>query len=127
MELADLNQDERVALVALIKSVALADRAVSDEEQDSLADVVDELGEDSYRAAMDTSDAKFASEADLKTFLHTITRQEAREIIYGTVFDLALSDSVASDESPLLDWVAKTWKVEATFEGVPDGGAGGED
>ena len=47
------------------------------------------------------ADRRFNSEADLKTFLQGIQREEARGLIYGTVLDLAMSDVVTGAESPL--------------------------
>jgi hypothetical protein len=122
MELRDLNPDERIALVALIKTAALADHGVSPEEEDALADIIDDLGEDAYRGAFEVADSKFEDEDDLKTFLQTVKRQEARELIYGTILDLTMSDAVTGHESPLLRWLASTWNVEATIESSPDDG-----
>jgi hypothetical protein len=120
MELADLDQNERLALVALIKSMALADHEVSDEEGAIIPEIVDALGEGAYRDAIDTVDQRFADEGELKSFLQGIKRQEARELIYGTVLDMAMSDVVSGHESPLLSWLATTWNVEATVEPSED-------
>jgi hypothetical protein len=116
MELTDLTPDERLALVALIESTAGADHGVSQEEEDVIADVIDALGEGAYREAVEAADRRFKSEADLKTFLQGIHREEARDLIYGTVLDLAMSDVVSGAESPLLSWLATTWNVESAIE-----------
>jgi hypothetical protein len=116
MELTDLDSNERLALVSLVKAVAIADRAVSDEEGDLLADIVDAFGDDSYRKLTEEVDRRFGSEADLKAFLQGVRREEARELIYGTVLDLAMVDVVSGHESPLLAWLASAWNVEATIE-----------
>jgi len=120
MELADLQHDERLALVALAKAATLADGGVSREEEESLADIIDEIGEEAYDAAMQESDRRFTREDDLKAFLQGIHREEARELIYGTVLDLTMSDAITGVESPLLKWLAETWNVEATIEPPPD-------
>jgi uncharacterized tellurite resistance protein B-like protein len=116
MELTDLNQNERLALVALIEATVRADHGVSQQEEESLADIIDALGEGAYREAVEAADKRFKSEADLKTFLQGIQREEARGLIYGTVLDLAMSDVVTGAESPLLSWLATTWNVEAAIE-----------
>jgi len=116
MELTDLNQNERLALVALIEATVRADHGVSEQEEEALADIIDALGEGAYREAVEAADQRFNGESDLKAFLQGIQREEARGLIYGTVLDLAMSDVVTGSESPLLGWLARTWNVEAAIE-----------
>jgi hypothetical protein len=120
MELGDLNQDERLALVALIEATAQADRKVSDEEEGVLGEVVETLGTEAYQAAVTMSDERFGSEDDLKVFLRGISRPEAREVIYGTVLELAMADVVTGHEPALLSWLAETWQLEAELESPGD-------
>jgi hypothetical protein len=120
MELTDLNQDERLALVAIIEATAQADRKVSDEEESILGDVVATLGSDSYQAAVKQADQRFTNDDDLKKFLKGITRPEAREIIYGTALELAMSDVVTGHEPELLGWLAETWDLESQLEAPLD-------
>ncbi len=70
---------------------------------------------------MDQVDKRFADDQALRVFLSTIKRQEAREVIYGTVIEAAMADTVEGRESALLDWLAKEWKVEITYEEPPAG------
>jgi hypothetical protein len=120
MELGDLNQDERLALVALIEATAQADRKVSDEEEGVLGDVVETLGPDAYQEAVEMADSRFKGEDDLKVFLRGVTRPEAREIIYGTVLELAMADVVTGHEPALLSWLASTWQIQAELESPAD-------
>jgi hypothetical protein len=120
MELTDLNPDERLALVALIEATVRADHGVSQEEGEAIAEISDALGEGAYREAVEAADKRFKSEADLKAFLQGVQREEARNLIYGTVLDLAMSDVVTGAESPLLTWLASTWNVEAAIEASAD-------
>jgi hypothetical protein len=120
MELGDLDQDERLALVALIEATAQADRKVSDEEEGVLADVVEALGPDAYQKVVEQADERFQGEDDLKVFLRGISRPEAREIIYGTVLELAMADVVTGHEPALLSWLADTWQLESELESPPD-------
>lgn len=117
MELRDLNQDQRLALVALIEATATADRRVSEEEEDVLADVISELGDEPYRQLADEVDRLFPNEEALKTFLVGVKGQEARELIYGTVLELAMVEVVTGHEAPLLAWLGKTWNVAAEVDG----------
>jgi hypothetical protein len=121
MELADLNKDEQVALAGLLEFVVLASGHVTEDEQHEIDAIVEAIGEKPYRVAVDEIDKRFPDEQALRVFLSSIDRQEAREIIYGTVMEAAMTDTVEGRESALLDWLAKEWKVEVTYEEPPAG------
>jgi uncharacterized tellurite resistance protein B-like protein len=116
MELPDLNPDQRLALVGLIEATVVADRRVSEEEEDVLAEVIEQLGDEQFRQLAAQADERFDSEDDLKTFLAKVQDQDARELIFGTVQELAMADVVGGEESPLLDWLASAWKIETQVE-----------
>jgi len=116
MRIEDLNADERLALVALVKAVIFADGVVSTEELEELEEVVDALGEPAYQALLSDAEKRFKSEKSLKDFLKTIKGDDAREVILGTVMELALSDAVDGSESELLDWLAEAWEIEIQYE-----------
>lgn len=116
MELQDLTHDERIGLVALIEAVAGSDNEVSDDEEAHIAEVADAFGDEAYRDLATEADERFPDEASLKTFLGTLARQDARELIYGTVLATALPDVIDRHESSLLGWLATAWKVTVQFE-----------
>jgi uncharacterized tellurite resistance protein B-like protein len=120
MELHELSADERVALVALLEMVVDSDTALSDGEVDRVDEIIAAVGEERYREAVDAVERRLRDEAALKTFLKTITRQDARECIYGTVLEAALPDSVNNLESAVLDWLAREWGVSVRID--PDTG-----
>ena len=111
MELRDLNHDERLSLVALLGEVVESDSSASDAEASAIDRVVEALGEDEYRRLADEVDTRFTDEAGFKAVLVGIGRQEARELIYGTVLETATADTVNTSESEILDWLARTWNV----------------
>jgi hypothetical protein len=111
MELRDLNHDERLALVALLAEMVESDSSASDAEANAIDRVVEALGEDEYHRLVDEVDARFTDEASIKSFLAGIDRQEARELIYGTVLETATADTITTPESDVLDWLARTWNV----------------
>ena len=121
MEIRDLTHDERLALVALIEIVVEADRNVSEEEILELGLVGSELGAEEYDRLADLANERFPDEDALKAFLPSITRQEARELIYGQVLDAAVEDGVDVLESELLDWLAKAWNVRVEIIDEPGG------
>jgi hypothetical protein len=119
MELADLNQDEQIALAGLLEFVVLASGHVTEDEQQEIDVIVEALGGGKYRKAVEEVDKRFPDELAFRTFLSKVERQEAREIIYGTVMEAAMTDTVEGRESALLDWLAKEWKVEVTYDEPP--------
>ncbi len=116
MELADLNKDEQIALAGLLEFVVMASGHVTEDEQAEIDAIVDALGEDKYRAAVEEVDRRFEDEQQLRTFLSKIERQDAREVIYGTVMEAAITDTVEGRESALLDWLATEWKIEVSYD-----------
>jgi hypothetical protein len=121
MELADLNKDEQLALAGLLEFVVMASGHVTEDEEHEIAAIVEAIGEEPYRKAVEAVDKRFPDEQALRVFLSSITRQEAREIIYGTVTEAAMTDTVEGRESALLEWLAKEWNVEVTYEQPPAG------
>jgi hypothetical protein len=119
MELADLNKEEQIALAGLLEFVVLASGHVTDDEQAEIDAIVEALGEDAYDAAVAEVDKRFSDEQALRKYLSTISRQEAREVIYGTVIEAAMTDTVEGRESELLDWLAGEWNVEVKYEEPP--------
>ena len=109
MELKDLNAEERLALVALSRIMVRADGAVSPKENEMLADIAAELGQEAYREAHSQSVLRFADRASLRAFLRKI-RPEARELISDTILELATGDALAPEEVDLLRWLDETWK-----------------
>jgi hypothetical protein len=120
IELRDLTRDEKTALVALLDYMVEANASVTDEESEKIDSIVSQLGADDYRTIGQEVDERFPDEESLKAFLTTISRQEARELIYGTTLSAAMSDAMRPEESELLDWLADEWDIQVQFE-APDG------
>ena len=121
MELKDLTRDERIALAALLEMVVESAATLTDDNVDPMRATVTAVGERSYREAADEADRRFGDEDAVRQFLKTITRQDARELIYEAVLAAALPDSINNRESELLDWLAKEWRVSVRIE--PETGA----
>ncbi len=116
MELSDLDHEERLALVALVGTVIGGDGAVSEDEQAQIARIAEAFGDEHYQTVAEEADERFSDEDALKDFLETIQRQDARELIYGTVLSAALPDVVDPHESSLLGWLATAWGITVQFE-----------
>ena len=114
LQLQDLNHDEQIALVALLKAVAEADQYVTDDEAKQVRKVINALGRKAYEAAAEVGDERFQDIEDLRRFLETIPRQEARELIYETLLEVALADAPVKPEAEILEWLRQIWKVKVT-------------
>lgn len=112
MELPDLNQDERTALVGLIKLIVMSDGEVSEDELEHVEMLVGAFGEEGYRRTLDAFEARFQDEPSFRTFLKTIGRQDARDLIFGTVLESAGEGALDSAETGLLDWLVQAWNVK---------------
>lgn len=112
LELKDLTEDERVVLVALLARVVEADSYVTDPEATKVRAIVAALGKDAYQAAIEDADSRFASHEELRRFLPTIKRQEARELIYETLLEAALADVRVRPEREILEWVTDIWNIK---------------
>ncbi|HSZ81005.1 MAG TPA: hypothetical protein VLA14_01925 [Polyangia bacterium] len=118
MELEDLNQDARTALVGLMKLSVMSDGNVSEEELEYVEDLVDAFGEDGYQSTLDAFEKRFTDSDGFKKFLKTIGvgRQDARELIFGTVLEAAGTEAIEGGEAELLDWLAKVWDIKIEIE-----------
>jgi hypothetical protein len=116
MELNQLTEEEQIALVALLELVIESNARVSEEEADCIDAVVAAIGEDAYRRTAAEVDRRFHDEEDVRAFVSTITRQDAREVIYETVLEAAISDAVDRHESELLEWLAGVWQITAQID-----------
>ena len=111
MELSDLTREERFALAALLELVVESNATISDDELKEVKHVVSALGDVAYAEAADEAAARFRDESDLKAFLPSINRREARELIYGAVLEAALPDAMGAHESAMLNWLGKEWGI----------------
>ena len=112
MKLTDLDEDERLALVALMRGIVLADGDVSDDEAKVLPGVAEAMGKAAYHEAFAVVGQRFSDEDGLKEFLRGIGRQEARELIYRTLSELASVDGVSPTERYHLEWLEGAWGVK---------------
>jgi len=112
MEIADLNQDERTALVGLMKLVVLSDGNVTEDELEHVETLVDAFGEGEYQRTLDAFEKRFNDEESFRKFLRGIGREDAREVIFGTVLESAGENALDHNETDLLDWLSKAWNIK---------------
>jgi hypothetical protein len=120
MELPDLNQDERTALVGLLKLIVMSDGEVSEDELEHVETLVEAFGDDGYQRSLDTFEQRFSDEESFKKFLKTIGRQESRDLIFGTVLESAGEGALDGAETGLIDWLAQQWNVKIEIAEDPE-------
>jgi len=116
VEIRDLSHDERIALVALVELLASSDAGASEDEIDRIGEIGDALGgAEQYRQLAEEVDRRFADEEELKDFLATIDRQEAREVVFETALEVAMPDGIQSREAEFLEWLEDEWGLSVLF------------
>ena len=111
--IASLSHDEQLALVALMKAIALANQDITDGEIKIIDRVAKELGDETYRGLLDESDNCYGDIEDVKTALAAIDKKETQELIYGTAWEESAADPLINHaESELLEWLQNTWNIQ---------------
>jgi hypothetical protein len=116
MELPDLNQDERTALVGLMKLIVMSDEEVSEDELEHVEELAAAFGEEGYQRTLDAFEKRFHDEPSFRKFLQGIGRQDARDLIFGTVLESASEGALDGAETSLLDWLAETWNIKIEIQ-----------
>ena len=111
MNITDLAHNEQLALVALTELAVISDRNITANEVDKVDEIVEALGEDVFQKLADEAENRFADRQDLRAYLAGITRQDARDLIYGTVLSESLADTIPHEQAQFLDWLAAEWKI----------------
>ncbi len=111
MELADLTADEATALVGLLREIVQADHDYSTAEEGAVQGIRTELGRERFDAAIDDVRERFPHRHDLKEHVKTISRPEARKLIYDRLFQVAEADGLDSSEEKPLKWLASWWEL----------------
>jgi hypothetical protein len=110
MTLSELEPYEQTSLLALLGLMARLDGWASEEEQELLRRIGSELGEGNFaRAAAEV--ARLADDDAVLATAERVTRQDAREVIYELLWDMAVKESIVEPEAKLLDRLATTWSL----------------
>ncbi len=118
MEIKDLNQHDQSVLVALYHKIILSDRQATPEELQHLDALVTELGEENYNTLVAQIDEKWGdSRTATEAFLLSVEKQEARDLIYGAILEVALEDGIDGGENELLEWLKENWYIKVEFLG----------
>jgi uncharacterized tellurite resistance protein B-like protein len=113
MNLSDLTDDEKLVLGALIRLMVRADGRFSEEEEQRIQDIGAEIGgsEELWRVVSESAQ-KYTSEDATRRSIQTVTRPEARAMMYDVLFGVATADMVAPGEQVILDMLRRTWGIQ---------------
>jgi len=111
MEIHDLTDEELVALAGLMREVIRADHEYTDPERDHVDELAAELGEERFERVFHEAKERLTSIHEVKEHAKTITRDEARRVIFDFLMKLAYADGVAREEEKPLRWLASWWDL----------------
>ena len=122
MELKDLEQHERVVLAVLLRLAVMSDGTVSDDEAVDIDIIAEAWGIEAYRQLLAESQETVRDMQQLKEKAARVERPEARELIFGTIYEVAATDAITNLEGELLDALSEMWGIQPKFEGFPEDG-----
>ena len=108
MSIESLAEHEQLSLAVLIKALVTADGQVSQEEAIELSLVARSLEPEIFMRA---ESIVLSDQESFLDFLETVGRQEARDIMYDTLLQLAKADGIQVQETAFLDAVAEAWNI----------------
>ncbi|MBN8609433.1 MAG: TerB family tellurite resistance protein [Deltaproteobacteria bacterium] len=112
MNLSDLTADEKLVLGALIRLMVRADGRFTEEEEQRIQEIGADVGsaEELWRAVSESAQ-RYTSEAATKTAIPSVTRPEARTMIFDVLFGVATADTIAPGEQAILDSLREAWDI----------------
>lgn len=112
MEIEQLNQDEAMVLVGLMREIVQADDAFSDEERSNVYAVRQAMGPDRFDDTVVKARETFGTRGELKEAAKALERADARQLIYDVCKRIAESDGLDDEEIKPLRWLASWWGTE---------------
>lgn len=113
MKLSELNTDERLALMGLLKMVIQADQEVTPEEVEQLNRLAEDMGAELWRASRSEAARRFPTLNEVRLFVPTIENQQARELIFQVIKDMAGAERIVPLEQSVLNWLARVWNIRS--------------
>lgn len=110
MKLSDLTDTERLAVGGLLRLLVRADGDFSEQEEEKINALGDELGgrEQLWRAISDSAQA-FKTDQDIRAAGLAIERPEVRALTLRLLQQVALSDRMSPGEEGILSALSAAW------------------
>lgn len=124
-----LTETERLTFGALLRTLFRLDGAITPEEQAVVHGVVGELlprppgadVADVLAALLERSAERYRDDEAVRAAAEAVTRPEAREAIYGALYEVSTAGTITLGESSVLDWLARTWEIRVRDAEAPAG------
>lgn len=114
MKITALNENERLALMGLLKMVIQADRRLSPEELAELNRLAEEMGQEKWAAAKSQAAEQFKALNQIRVYLETgVERAAAKELLYDLAKQMAGADEDDPLEESVIRWLARIWNIRA--------------
>jgi uncharacterized tellurite resistance protein B-like protein len=112
MDVSGLSETEQTVLLALVGLLARADGRLSETEMNTLDELRRVLSAERFEEVRDQAAALADDEAILNA-ARAVTRPEAREAIFGVLYEMSIPDTLDPSEVVILEKVAALWGLEA--------------
>ncbi len=112
MDVSGLSENEQTVLLALVGLLARADGRLSQTEMGTLEKLRHALTPERFQKIRDDA-AALADDEAIMNAARAVTRPEAREAIFGILYEMAIPDVIDPSEVAILEHVAALWGLEA--------------
>lgn len=112
MDVSGLSDSEQTVLLALVGLLARADGRLSQTEMSTLEQLRRALTPDRFQKIRDDAAALGDDEAILNA-ARAVSRPEAREAIFGVLYEMAIPDTLDPSEVAILEQISALWGLEA--------------
>lgn len=105
---------ERLAFGKLLRSLVAADRTATGTERQALDDLAAELGEADFWDMVEQARMGIPSSDELRALAASVERQPVRNLIYESLYAVAMADTISEGEMSLLEELRVMWGVAVT-------------
>lgn len=112
--LADLNEAELGILTKLIRLLVRSDGEISGSERAQVDRIATDSGKDNFWALIDAAAASAQDEAAILKEAEMVASKDAKELIYGSLYELSIVDASGDGENELLVKLAALWGLVIT-------------
>jgi hypothetical protein len=112
MDVTALSETEQMVLLALVGLLARVDGRLSQTEMSTLDKLRLALTPERFQHIRDEAAALADDDAVLGA-AKRVTRPEAREAIFGVLYEMAIPDTIDPSEAAFLEKIAALWGLEA--------------
>ena len=124
-----LNESERLTFGALLRTLIRLGGYTTPDEQEVVHSVVADLIEvppggnvgDVLAALLERSAERYKDDESVGAAADEVTRPEARDAIYGALYEISATETITPGESSVLDWLAARWNIRIQNADTPAG------